>query len=219
MREVHAPHEGVHSWKDIFIHIGIIVVGLMIAVGLDQMVVYLHERHQLKEAREELTAEHAENQLRLQADLKLVSILNSELDKDMALLREHQRTDAPLTAKLDYSWDFHRLLNAAWQTVQQNGTLSLMPYDEVRRYHFEYMVADHVMDALYNFATQIEIAGEIVKRSPDGNLTQRDTEELITATSEVHGRLDFTAKLLSFYQEGPPAPDDLQRILKEQDGK
>jgi hypothetical protein len=219
MREVHAPHEGVRSWKDVFIHIAIIVVGLLIAVGLDRAVVYFEHRHQLQQAREELTGEQAENQVRLQRDLEQVKILNAKLDNDMALLREHQRTHAPLTAKLDYSWEFFRLLNGAWQTVQQNGTLSLMPYDEVRRYNFEYMVADHVMESLYDFSAQIEIAGAMARRSPDGNLTPHDTEELITATSEIQGRLDFTAKLLSFYKEGPPAPNDLHWILKEQDYK
>jgi hypothetical protein len=47
----------VHTWKDFLIHIATIVVGLLIAVGLEQSVVYLHKRHQLAEAREGLRAE------------------------------------------------------------------------------------------------------------------------------------------------------------------
>ena len=38
MLDVHAPHETVHSWKDFFIHIATIVIGLLIAVGLEQTV-------------------------------------------------------------------------------------------------------------------------------------------------------------------------------------
>jgi len=55
--EVHPPHASVHTWKDFLIHIATIVVGLLIAVGLEQSVVYLHKRHQLAEAREGLRAE------------------------------------------------------------------------------------------------------------------------------------------------------------------
>jgi hypothetical protein len=35
MQEIHSPHEGVHTWKDAFIHIGIICVGLLLAIGLE----------------------------------------------------------------------------------------------------------------------------------------------------------------------------------------
>ncbi|GAC1676716.1 MAG: hypothetical protein NVS9B2_27370 [Steroidobacteraceae bacterium] len=42
MLEVHAPHETVHTWKDFFIHIATISVGLLIAIGLEQIVEHFH---------------------------------------------------------------------------------------------------------------------------------------------------------------------------------
>jgi len=33
MLDVHPPHEAAHTWKDFFIHIATIVVGLLIAIG------------------------------------------------------------------------------------------------------------------------------------------------------------------------------------------
>lgn len=38
MLEAHAPHEAIQSWKGFFIHIAAIVIGLFIAVGLEQAV-------------------------------------------------------------------------------------------------------------------------------------------------------------------------------------
>ena len=38
MLDVHAPHEVLHTWKGFFIHIATIVVGLFIAVALEQSV-------------------------------------------------------------------------------------------------------------------------------------------------------------------------------------
>jgi len=61
MLDVHPPHHPTHTWKDFFIHIATIVVGLLIAVGLEQTVEALHHRHQLQKAREELQDDIAAN--------------------------------------------------------------------------------------------------------------------------------------------------------------
>ena len=57
MLDVHAPHEPVHTWKSFFIHIATIVVGLFIAVGLEQSVEALHRHHEVAALREDLHAE------------------------------------------------------------------------------------------------------------------------------------------------------------------
>jgi hypothetical protein len=38
MLDVHPPHQAIHGWRDFFIHIATIVVGLLIAVALEQTV-------------------------------------------------------------------------------------------------------------------------------------------------------------------------------------
>jgi hypothetical protein len=35
MLDVHAPHETVHTWRDFFIHIATICVGLLIVIALE----------------------------------------------------------------------------------------------------------------------------------------------------------------------------------------
>ena len=57
MLDVQAPHETVHRWKDFFIHIATIVIGLLIAAGLEQTVEYFHHRHQVAEMRKALEVE------------------------------------------------------------------------------------------------------------------------------------------------------------------
>jgi hypothetical protein len=198
MIEVHTPHEGIHTWKDAFIHIGIIVVGLLIAVGLDRTVVYFEHRHQLQEAREQLLAEQNVHREDLQWDINAVQNLNAQLDNDMALLREHQSKHTPLGSKLYYSWDWRRFPEGAWQAVQQNGTLSLMSYEELEQYDFLYSLSDRQRDAVIEFGTQIEIAAAIAERAPDGNLSPQDTEDLIRATSEAKGKLAYAAKLFGY---------------------
>ena len=41
--EVHPPDHAIHSWRDFIIHIATIVVGLLIAIGLEQSVEALRD--------------------------------------------------------------------------------------------------------------------------------------------------------------------------------
>jgi hypothetical protein len=51
MIDIHPPHKSDHTWKDFFIHIGTIAVGILIAIGLEQTVEVIHEQHQRTELR------------------------------------------------------------------------------------------------------------------------------------------------------------------------
>jgi hypothetical protein len=77
-----------------------------------------------------------------------------------------------------------------------------MPHDELRANVYLYEVFTSFMEAVHAFYTQAEIAEAITHRSPDGSLSTRDTEELITATSETQGKLAYAAKFLSYEATG-----------------
>jgi len=51
MIDIHPPHTSDHTWKDFFIHIGTIAVGILIAIGLEQTVEVIHEHYQRTELR------------------------------------------------------------------------------------------------------------------------------------------------------------------------
>lgn len=61
MLDVHPPHEPAHTWKSFFIHIATIVIGLLIAVGLEQSVEWIHWREKVAQARESIHDETANN--------------------------------------------------------------------------------------------------------------------------------------------------------------
>lgn len=52
--EVHPPDHPVMTWKQFFIHMAIVVLGLLIAIGLEQGVELLHRKHQREDVREGL---------------------------------------------------------------------------------------------------------------------------------------------------------------------
>jgi hypothetical protein len=55
--DVHPPHHPTHTWKDFFIHIATIVIGLLIAVGLEQTVEAIHHHREATDLRERLRVE------------------------------------------------------------------------------------------------------------------------------------------------------------------
>ena len=57
MLDVHPPHHTPNTWRDFFIHIATITVGLLIALGLEQTVEFIHHRHEGAELRENLHRE------------------------------------------------------------------------------------------------------------------------------------------------------------------
>src|SRR6201987_5542346 len=66
MTDVHPPHPAASTWRDFFIHIATIVIGLLIAIGLEQTVEFFHHRELANHAREMLTQENDLNRRSLQ---------------------------------------------------------------------------------------------------------------------------------------------------------
>jgi hypothetical protein len=48
--DIHPPHQAAHRWRDIFIHLATITVGLFIALSLEGCVEWQHHRHLVREA-------------------------------------------------------------------------------------------------------------------------------------------------------------------------
>lgn len=151
MLDVHAPHESIHTWKSFFIHIATIVIGLLIAIGLEQSVEYIHHRHQLQEARRELLIEVDENLHLIELNIESSRKTSLALDADIAMLRAKQSSNSPVAMKLDYTWHPNDTQDGGWQAAKQSGALSLMPHEELRRYTRVYTV----LAAFYGCFTRV----------------------------------------------------------------
>ena len=138
MIEVHSPHQPVHSWKDAFIHVAIIVVGLLIAVGLDRMVEFFHHQHQVAETRRTLEIERRININHFAMQTEEFHRFVPKLQTDLAIcqfLKAHPHTPREqwpgrlsmylLGASLTYA-------DARWNTAKQDNVLVLMPDSEVQ---------------------------------------------------------------------------------------
>ena len=77
MLGVHPAHHAASTWRDFFIHIATIVIGLFIAVSLEQTVELLHHRHQRHQLEEELRRDGEANEKYIQGD---IAVTQSTMD-------------------------------------------------------------------------------------------------------------------------------------------
>lgn len=153
MLDVHPPHEALHTWKGFFIHIATIVIGLCIAVGLEQTVEFFHHRHQVAETREALRVERESN---IRAFAESVSEFHRQtaaLINNIIVLRYLQQHPGTQEALLPGILVWHAIpgkySDSAWRTAQQSDVTALMPQDEVRNYAALYA---HIEDVANAFA-------------------------------------------------------------------
>ena len=136
MLDVHPPHETAHTWKDFFIHLATISIGLLIAIGLEQTVEYVHHRHQVAEMMEKLRAETLENREILQADLKETDRVTSVVDANLSALAAIKEgrdqspfTPSPLPDRFGYV-----PADTSWLMMRDSALLSIVPGLLVRNY-------------------------------------------------------------------------------------
>jgi hypothetical protein len=120
MLDVHPPHESIHTWRSFFIHIATIVIGLLIAVALEQGVERVHEHYELKKVREELVRELAGNRAILAEDERQWFLTLARLKNDLLVLeyiRQHPG-NAQTALPGDLVWDSYHFFGTT-----QYGTL------------------------------------------------------------------------------------------------
>ena len=125
--EVHPPEHPIHTWRDFLIHIATIVVGLLIAIGLEQSVEALHRRHLLHQAEAKLNEEAQENGKVLTGDFVEIGKLRAQMLANMALIHSVQ-THTAGAYEGQLGWDWNGLSENAWETARSSGALALMPY-------------------------------------------------------------------------------------------
>ena len=138
--EVHPPHEAIHSVKEFMVHMLAITLGLLIALGLEATVEWLHHRSLVREARENIRQEISENQRNLAAELKSLPAEKTHLKTMLEVTANLQRTGASNTTTPEFQWTVTRLSDAAWNTAGTSGALAHMQYAEARRYSQIYML-------------------------------------------------------------------------------
>lgn len=133
--DVHDPHEPIHGWRDFFIHLFTITIGLLIALGLEGCVGWMHHRHLVHEAQASLHVEIQNNANGIPGTIADLHKQQDILKRNITVLKYIIKNNkAPEHSSMEVNFSIHTLNNVSWKTAQATGALSYMPYPEAQEY-------------------------------------------------------------------------------------
>jgi hypothetical protein len=131
--EVHVPEHPIHTWREFFTHIGIVTIGLLIAVAMEQSVEAIHHRHQRTELREALHQDGertiADTERMLENQRERMAWLNTRLGQVRTAMASHK--PVPAAASANFA-DFDLPDMPAWRAARASALLERLPQDDLR---------------------------------------------------------------------------------------
>ena len=191
--EVHPPRHAINNWRDFVLHMATIVLGLLIAISLEQSVEWLHRSEKRHQLHDDLREEMRMNDALLHQDIAFCSS-----DADWSFDQAH-RIQAALhannTASLAYD-EFaaksvrHLLPNdSVWQHARESGTAALLPREEAQGYTLLYRLRERLVEDYKDFFAARTARSAITRKfaqtrdgPPDlSQMTPAQLDELSTA--------------------------------------
>ena len=154
MLDVHPPHHAATTKRDFFIHLATIIIGLLIAIGLEQSVEALHRLHERHVLEAALHAECEDNKDRAEAnfsayydEMEWLLGLHGDIQKMLAAgeranlpYRKLHHRPRPLPDDAAYTGGSVHLTTAVWDTAGADNRLALLPDRMAREYSFLYHI-------------------------------------------------------------------------------
>jgi hypothetical protein len=197
MLDIHPPHEAVHTWKDFLIHIATIVIGLIIAVGLEQTVEFFHHRHSAADARASIQEETSDNLEVLHYNLQSLARGKQQLETGLDALNSNA-SDADVLTHLQYVWKLDKERDAAWQAAKIDGSLALIPSAQLAAASYFYGSNDNLTPTVFAYFADIDTAAAIVDHArATGTLTASERQQLLSRTMSALG---YTRLLTGLYE-------------------
>lgn len=131
--EIHQPDHRISSFKDFAIHILIVTVGILIAIGLEQVSEALHHRHLAHRALESFHAEIKQNREKVSQVLEINNKVHAFLVQVLAEKERLQKGDISGVQANGVSPAFTTLRSSSWETAVSTQAVLYLPYDEAER--------------------------------------------------------------------------------------
>ena len=145
MLDVHAPHEPIHGWRDFFIHLATITIGLLIALSLERCVEWQHHRHLAHQTKVSLGNEIRGNAKEVEGALGDVDKMLNQLKGDVAVLNSIlANPKKPNREDINFNYKVRWFNDVRWRTAQTTTALSYLPYDEALEFSNIYDQQDDI---------------------------------------------------------------------------
>ena len=129
MIDIHPPHHGGITRRDFFVHLFTVILGILIAIGLEQAVEHLHEAHERRALVDNFRQECADNLKVFDADLDL-ALRDIDWDRSsLAALRNAKPQGGYVTVTLAPvpKGGMHAPSRSVWSVAKSSGKVELLP--------------------------------------------------------------------------------------------
>jgi hypothetical protein len=138
----------LHGWREFAGEVGIIVIGVLIALGAEQVVEGIHQRNEAAQANEIIRSELAYNIGRLQSRLEIRSCIDARISEVERLL-DAAATRPTLTGPI---WigrpQYWTLQESRWVAESQAGHAALINRGELAEYGFIYALMRDIQNEM-----------------------------------------------------------------------
>jgi hypothetical protein len=226
MLDVHPAHQPAQTWAGFFIHIATISIGLLIAIGLEQTVEWVHRKHQVMEAREAIAQERELNRRLFAETTEYFRAETKRFQTNLVVLeylREHPGVPRQAWPG-EVSWhSFNTAFSAAaWETAQHSAVTALMPQGEVRDserlYHYLGVVLASGAERLRAITSARRYTS--LDSDPSHLTAQQLAEEVALAESVLTAHYRLGSEMRNLHSCFPdftpnPSTDELRAIVHE----
>lgn len=200
MLEVHAPNEPVHGWRDFFIHLATITIGLVIALSLEGCVEFWQHRHLVHEAEASMQIEIEANARELKGALEDVRKEQEFLKNDIAVMKKViANPKVPNREDMRVDFRIRTFADVSWKTAQSTGALSYMPYERAQEYSNIYSAQSEIRDAEHQAVrdTVLSIAPFLNSKKGDPNPGGEEAVKIVDRLEVLQGQLIFLESMIS----------------------
>jgi hypothetical protein len=177
--DIHPPEGPTHSFKDFAIHIGVVTIGILIALSLEGIRETIHEHRLVREARENFRVEILADQQHMKLELANVQTLTRNTDKIIADLPTLAQNPAQLKARVDVlAPSLYFFSSSSWSGALSSGALSHMSAEEVSHYAgFDFSVRSYTSMEDRVLPMQLALQSYVDSRKAFGPQEIAETEE------------------------------------------
>lgn len=132
--EIDPPHSSARSFKEFLLQLFAITVGVLIALSLEGLLEWNHYRRLVREAKETISLEIADNKRGVDGQLAALDARRKELDDSLRFADQLLSSRKTIVEKIGVSGSLTILSTAGWHSAERTGALSHMKYSEVKQY-------------------------------------------------------------------------------------
>jgi hypothetical protein len=175
--EIHPPH-AVHSWRDFGLQLVTITTGILIALSLEGIRESFHNRALVREARENIRREIADNKREIDNEIAQFDARTRKIDGALQFAVDLQKKKQTDIHKVELEVVFPTLSVASWQTAERTGAFAHMDYAEVQKYANIYGFQDFLIEQHRRAIEALSAALGILAASEGGDPTRAPPAEI-----------------------------------------